>query len=278
MALLFFPFLAQAVQYDFAYYQEQVLRLFPLFNLDSAAVSFVEVTETPSVDQRQQQQNTIFLNPTILNTKPLSIALFACAVEAKLGTLSPDQWKQITEYEKTPPIMPLFLALLPTLFLGTPLFIAHVLDKKSVNFVSTLLISLIGAGWIGSYALDTYNRAKDEEAHSKSVAYEFEYRKCCVQMDLLVELLKSDDTAGLAIAGLIPTKIQHKKTIDRIKEQPALYAGLIGMSLINRMNQIELIMELWMSKHPEHMQKFEEQFKDECKPFEHNQDLSILEV
>jgi hypothetical protein len=270
--------LAHAVQHNFAHYKEETLKLLPLLKLDPTTISFIEVAQTPSIEQRQQHQNTIFLNPTKLNAKPLSIALFSCAVEAKLGTLSPDQWEKITEFKKTPPVMPIFLASIPTIFFGMHLFINHVLDKKPVNFVSTTLLSLIGAGWIGSYLLHKHDSKKDREAHVRNIDYEFEYKKCAIQMNLLIELLDSEQSAALAIAGLIPTKIQHKKTIDLIKVHPALFAGLVGINLINRMDQIELLMELWMSKHPDQIKLLEQQFKDECKIFGDHPDLSILEV
>ena len=270
--------LAYAIQHDFAYYKEETLKLFPVLKLDPAAIEFIEVTATPSIAQRQQHQNTIFLNPTVLDTKPLSIALFSCAVEAKLGTLSPDQWKKITEFQHTPPIMPIFLAGIPTAFFGMQLFINQILDKKPFDFISKTYLGLIAAGWIGSYFLQKYNREKDQEAHIKNINYEFEYAKCSIQMDLLIGLLGSEQSASIAIAGLIPTKIQHKKTIDLIKEHPGLFTGLVGINLINLMSQIELSIELWMTKHPEQMKCLEQQFKDECKVLGEHPDMSLLEV
>ena len=173
--------------------------------------------------------------------------------------------------------MPIFFALIPTLFFGMQLFIDHFLDKKPFNYTSSILLGLIGTGWIGSYFLHKHVCKNDQEAHAKNVNYEFEYKKCSIQMNLLVELL-DEQSAVLAIAGLIPTKIQHKKTIDLLKVHPALFAGLVGINLINHMYQIELLMELYMSKNPEQMQLFEQQFKDECKIFGDHPDLSVLEV
>src|SRR5690349_10281429 len=82
---------------DFSFYKDETTKLLTVLKLDPTTISFVEATETPTIKQREDHPHTIFLNTNLLNAKPLSIALFSCAVEAKLGTLSAEQWKKITE-------------------------------------------------------------------------------------------------------------------------------------------------------------------------------------
>lgn len=85
---------AYAAPHDFAHYKQETLKLFSTLKLDPADVSFIEVTQAPSIEYRQQHRSTLFVNPTALNAKPYSVALFSCAVEAKLATLSPDEWEK----------------------------------------------------------------------------------------------------------------------------------------------------------------------------------------
>src|ERR1700722_19010170 len=231
-------FTMMAAPHDFAYYRAKTIELLPTLEINPTTVSFVEVSQSPTIEQRKRSPNTIFLNPTTLNLKPHSIALFNCAVEAALGNLPEKDWQQITRFEPTSPIMPVMTALIPLMFI-TPSILTH-RDCSRTGKIIAGLITL--AGFAGGSFWYRHTAHQDALRQQIEISSSFENKKCWIQLSLIKLFITNPTTALLAFAGLVPTALQKEKVF---REKSSGFGHAIGnIMLFQAFDKITLTLDL----------------------------------
>jgi hypothetical protein len=195
--------------HDFEYYKTKTIEILPVLGIDPSALSFIPVGHEPTIEERQENPNVVFLYVEKLNASlSTRSAVFECLVEAQLSGMSEKIWQSLISVDRRPE--PVLLTYMPYVLLS-PLacycfrWLTHRTALSPVQEISFMVLTVVTT----AASIFLLSCADEEPTISQKIKKNFERKKCCIQIDTIHALFNSYTYAPIAAYGAMLVRSQR---------------------------------------------------------------------